>query len=371
MTLGIEASHANKVQRTGVDEYCFQIINHLKKIIPADVRVILYSQTPLIDGLKDMPANWEPRVLRWPWKLWSQIRLSWEFWRQPPDLFFAPGQLVPVIAPKNTIVTVHDSAFMVYPDAYRFFSRLYLCVMNKMVLKKSRIILTPSDFSRQELKRLYNFDPARVRVTPLGFNREVYRPATAGFEEKNKLFATLGITKRFFIFVGRLEQKKNVANIIRAFDIVRKQSDCQLVLIGLPGCGFEEVRQAIDQSPNKNDIILPGWATSATIAKLYGSAEAMLFPSNYEGFGLPALEAMASGCPVIVSKGNSLEEVVDRAALLVDPASPGDIADAVIRLANNPDVRSSLIAAGQERATLFSWENTAKLTWEALREAAK
>ncbi|MCX6781995.1 MAG: glycosyltransferase family 1 protein [Candidatus Magasanikbacteria bacterium] len=369
MTIGIEASHANKDKRTGVDEYSWQIINHLKKIIPAEVRVILYSQTPLIGELADLPPNWQSRVLPWPWKLWSQICLSHELWRNMPDVFFAPGQLVPAITPKNTVTTVHDSAFKVYPKAYRFFSRLYLCLMNKMVLRKSRIILTPSDFSRRELKRLYDFDTNRVSVTPLGYNRAIYRKIQINFEEKNKVLKNIGITKPFFIFVGRLEQKKNVANIVRAFDVIKKQYDCALVMVGTPGCGYKEVEKTIEESQNKSDIILTGWLDSETVAKLYNLAEAMIFTTNYEGFGLPALEAMASCCPVVVSKGNSLEEVVGDAALVADPKSPDDIASAALLLISNRDLRNSKILAGMARTELFSWENTAKLTWQALREA--
>lgn len=371
MTVGIEASHANKLQRTGVDEYSWQIINHLKKIIPADVRVILYSQTPLLGELSNLPQNWQSRVLPWPWKLWSQIRLSYEFWQHPPDVFFAPGQLVPIITPKNTVTTVHDSAFMVFPKAYRFFGRLYLRLMNKMVLKKSRIVLTPSDFSRRELKRLYNFDTSRVMVTPLGFDRGTYRKIPMNFEEKNKVLEKIGITKPFFIFVGRIEQKKNVAGIIRAFDEIKKQYDCALVLSGLPGCGYGDVEQAIQNSPYKTDIIMPGWLDSEMIAKLYNLAEAMIFPSNYEGFGLPVLEAMASGCPVIISQGNSLTEVAGEAALPVNPGSVTDIAAAALRLSSDRDFRNSRIEAGLLRTALFSWENTAKLTWQVLREAGK
>ncbi len=371
MIVGIEASHANKLLRTGVDEYSWQIINHLKQIIPADVRVILYSQTPLTGDLGDLPENWQSRVLPWPWKLWSQIRLSIELWKHPPDVFFAPGQLVPAIAPKNTVATVHDSAFMVFPKAYRFFSRLYLRFMNRMVLNKSRMILTPSEFSRRELKRLYNFDTNRVSVTPLGFNKAIYKKIPMNFEEKNEILKKFEITKPFFIFVGRLEQKKNVANIVRAFDKIKKQYDCALVLVGMPGCGYKEVEEVIKNSQNKNDIILSGWLDSEMIAKLYNFAEAMIFPSNYEGFGLPVLEAMASGCPVIVSKGNSLTEVAENAAIIVEPESTDDIAASAIQMALNRDLRNKYVESGIARAGMFSWENTAKLTWQVLREAGK
>ena len=141
MILGIEASHANKKNRTGVEEYSWQIIQQLKKQIPSDMRVILYSQEPLVGELAVLPKNWEVKILSWPFgKGWSQVRLSLEFLLEPPDVFFAPGQLVPFACPKNTIVTVHDSAFLFEPKSYWWASRWYLKLMNCLIVKKAKLI---------------------------------------------------------------------------------------------------------------------------------------------------------------------------------------------------------------------------------------
>ncbi|MDD2758385.1 MAG: glycosyltransferase family 1 protein [Patescibacteria group bacterium] len=378
MIIGIEASHANKEKRTGVEEYCWQIIQHLKKNIPADVRVILYSQTPLLPVLSDLPPNWQPRVLPWVEKLprrlrkgWTQTRLSWEFLHRPPDVFFAPAQILPLICPEKVVATIHDSVFEVDPKAAWWASRWYLKLMNRLILKKARLILTPSEFSKNELKRLYNYDTGRVRVTPLGFDSLSYRRFDLPDEAKKEILGRFKITKPFFISVGRLEEKKNTANIVRAFNLFREKHEAQLVLVGFPGVGYKDVATEIEHSPHKADIILPGWGTKADIAKLYNLAEALVFPSKYEGFGLPVLEAMACGCPVIASEGNSMVEAGGDAVFYVSADSPEQIASVLERIFANQDERQKMAALGLARAATFSWENTAKLTWSALSEAGR
>lgn len=372
MILGIEASHANKVRRTGVEEYCFEIIQALKKIIPADVRVVLYTNTPLIDGLRDLPENWREEVLTWPFrKGWSQFRLAEKFFHEKPDVFFAPGQLVPFVAPRNTVTTIHDSAFIVYPKAYRLLGRMYLCAMNRLVLHKSKMIITPSDFSRQELARLYHADLNRIKVTPLGYDKNVYRKLNLSDEEKRVVLKKYNITKPFFITVGRLELKKNTGNIIEAFNQIKKQLDAQLLLVGIPGCGFEDIENRLGQSPYNADIFRPGWVGQEDLPKLYNLSAGLLFPSNYEGFGLPLLHAMACGCPVVASKGNSLAEVGADAPAYAGADSPKEIADAAVGIFLDRDRRSSLIEKGLNQAEKFSWEKTGQMTWDILREAAK
>lgn len=372
MLVGIEASHANKAQRTGVEEYCFEIIQALKKIIPADVRVVLYTNTSLIEGLRELPSNWHEEVLPWRYKKgWSQICLSKKFLSDRPDVFFAPGQLVPFITPRNTVVTVHDSAFMVYPEAYRFLGRLYLGVMNRLVLHKAKTIITPSDFSRQELVRIYRADQSRIKVTPLGFDKNVFKKIVLTDQEKKSILAKYGITKPFYMSVGRIELKKNTGNIVEAFNQIKKQMNAQLLLIGRPGYGYEAVESQLAVHPFQRDIICPGWVNQNDLPILYNLSAGLLFPSNYEGFGLPLLHAMACGCPVVASAGNSLAEVGSDAAVYVRADSPKEIADGAVGIFLDRNKRSSLIEKGLNQAEKFSWEKTGQMTWDILREALK
>lgn len=368
MIIGIEAAHANKKKRSGVEEVCFRLIQELKKIIPRDVGVVLYSNAPLSGELAALPANWKIKILRWPFsKLWSHLRLSFEFLFSPPDIFFAPGQLIPFFAPKKTAVFVHDSAFEATPEAYRFFGRLYLKWMNRRIVSKAKIIITSTEFNKREMIKYYGKDvESKIRVIPLAYDSEKFTVHSAQFT--GDALKKYGIKQPFILSVGRLETKKNTARLIEAFNKIKNnQSNIQLVLAGPPGAGHEAVKEAIEKSPFKKDMILPGFVSEGDLPALYAGAEVFVFPSLYEGFGLPVLEAMASGCPVIASGGGALEEVGGGAAIYVNPQSVDDIARGIGEFLNDQNLREEKIRLGLERVRQFFWNKTAWGVWESMR----
>jgi len=366
MIIGIEATHANKKYRTGVEEYCFQIIQNLKKIIPHNYKVVLYSNSILIDELSVLPENWECKILPWPFrKGWSQFRLSFEFLKFKPDVFFAPGQLVPIITPPNTITMIHDSAFKAYPQVYNFWGRQYLKLMNLLIIKKSKLILTSTEFNRQELIKFYGKNISKkIIVIPLAFNNEKFTTSnlpSAEILEKYK------ISKPYIISIGRLETKKNAKRIIESFNILKKEyPDLSLVLIGKPGVGYAEILEAWRNSLYQKDIILSGWVKEPDIVVLLSGAEVFVFPSLYEGFGIPILEALAVGVPIVASRGTSLEEVGGESGIYADPQDIADIADKIKSLLKSSSFREQKINMGWERSKEFSWEKTVRETWKAL-----
>ncbi len=367
MLIGIEASHANKDKRTGVEEYCFQIIEHFKKIIPSEHQVVLYSHEPLRAPLADLPSHWSVKVL--PWKLkkgWSQFRLSWELLKNPPEVFFAPGQLVPFYAPPNTFTMIHDCAFRVYPRAYNFWGRQYLKLMDRLITWRSKIIITSTEFNKKEIIKFYNFPAERIKVIPLSYNSERYKKLEPNFN-KSKILRAHNITKPFLLSVARLEEKKNTKRIAAAFDLIKKQVDCQLVLVGKPGAGYAEVEKAISASPYKDDIIRPGFLSNEDLVALYNSAQVFMFPSLYEGFGLPVLEAMACGIPVLAGSGTASQEVGKGIAIFADPFKVEEIAEMALKLLQNDTLRQEKILAGLEYVKQFSWDKTARETWEIIK----
>lgn len=364
MILGIEAAHANKIQRTGVEEYCFAVIEELKKIIPLSERVILYSAEPLRGELGNLPPNWTVRIL--PWflkKSWSQTRLAWELWRRPPEAYFAPGQLLPFWPPKNSAVMIHDCAFRAYPNAYRFWGRQYLKLMDDVIVRRARVILTSTEFNKKEIIRYYGVAPEKIKVIPLSYNSTRYHSGPSDPAVRKKF----GLTKPYLMSVGRLEEKKNTKRIVEAFDLIKKQFDCQLLLVGKPGTGYEAVERAIAQSVNQQDIMRPGFLTNEELTALYQDARVFLFPSLYEGFGIPVLEAMACGTPVLAARGTALEEVGGTAALYADPHRAEDIAAQALKFLTDENLRREKIAAGLNHVKNFSWRRTAALTYEVLK----
>lgn len=365
MVIGIDASRANKREKTGVEWYAWHIIEELKKAIPDRVRVVLYSDEPLSDALAVLPKHWESRVLVWPpRRFWTQIRLSWEMFRHPPDALFAPAHVFPIIHPKKTVMMVHDVAAMRFPEAYHWFERWYSLWSARSAMKHLWKVITPSQFTKNELERL-SIVKCHMSVVAHGVD-----PRYRRIDDESAIAAVLkkyNIKKPFVMSVGRLEKKKNTANIVRAFNLVRESYQLkairyQLVLVGQPGFGYEEIKEAIVESPWKHEIKLPGWVDPEDLAHCMNAADACVFPSLYEGFGLPILEAFACGTPVIAGSGSSLEEVAGDSAVFVDPKNPDDIARGIRRILDDALFGETLIAKGRERVKEFSWEKAAEKT---------
>ncbi len=359
MIIGIDASHANKASRTGVEEYCFQMIEEFKKIIPSQARVILFSPTPLVSEFSALPANWEVKILSWPLKkLWSQFCLAYELWRHPVDIYFSPGQLLPFFAPKNSVVMIHDSAFEACPKAYSFWGRQYLKWMNKLIVKKSKLILTSTQFNKSELLKYYSyfFEEQRdlfdkIKVVPLAYDNKKFNLEAVPVEN------SFG---KYILSVGRLEEKKNTKTIIEAFELLKtKISDLKLILVGRPGSGYLLIREAIDNSDYKKDILEIGFVDD--IVDIVKNAQVFVFPSLYEGFGIPVLEAMAMGVPVVASDIEALHEVGGKA--LVYETNVQDMADKILRLMSETEFRQRQVNLGLDLVAEFSWEKTATNSW--------
>lgn len=368
MTIGIDASRANNAQKTGVEWYAFFLIEELKKIVPTDVNVVLYSEKPLEGELAKLPANWSSKVLRWPpGRFWTQIRMSYEMLFHAPDVLFVPAHVFPLIHPKKTVMTVHDVAALRFPKSYNFFERWYSLWSAKYAVKHLWKIIVPSIFTKNELKDLIHTDQKNIEVVNHGFDHKfVERKTETEIEETLKKYK---IQKPFFLFIGRLEEKKNTVGTLRAFEQFKNQvhhDEYQLVLIGKPGYGSEKVEEAIHTSKFAKDIIHPGYVEQRDIAAIFQAAEVFVFPTRYEGFGIPVLEAFAAGVPLITSKNTSTEEIAGDAALLVEPQGIEDIADAMQTLCTNTDLRQKLIEKGHARVKEFSWEKCARETGQIL-----
>lgn len=377
MLIGIDASRANHAQKTGVEWYAWHIIEQLKtqnaKLKTGEsVQFVLYSDTPLTGSLGKLPENWESRVLHWPPKrLWTQVRLSWEMFRNPPDILFIPAHVVPLIHPKKTVMMVHDIAALQFPHTYNWFERWYTLWSAKYALKNLWKIITPSEFTKSELTKLSADSDklSAIHVVHHGYDTRYKK-----IDDQNKIQDVLkkyNITRPFFLSVGRLETKKNTMNIVRAFTqykINNKQLTInnQLILIGQPGHGYDEVKEAIVESAYKQDIRLLGWVSPEDVVPIMNAANVFVFPSLYEGFGLPILESFACGTPVIAGSGSSLEEVGGDAALYVDPKSTHDITMAMQKIVSDESTRQALIKKGLERVNNFSWEKSARETLDVL-----
>ena len=372
MIIGIDASRANKKEKTGVEWYAWHVIEELKKIIPEDHRVILYSDEPIIGALALLPKHWESRILHWPPKrLWTQVRLSREMFQHPPDVLFVPAHVFPIIHQKKTMMMVHDVAAATFPESYPWFERWYSLWSARFAARNLWKVIVPSQFTKDQLIKLSanSYELSAIIVIPHGVDSR-YRK----IHDRAAIDAVLNkyaIRRPFLLSVGRVEEKKNTANIVRVFDRLHGKVQGsgfggELVLIGNPGHGYEKVKEAIAQSPWKRDIRVLGWVETEDIVFFMNAAEAFIFPSLYEGFGMPILEAFACGTPVIAGKGSSLREVGESGAVYVDANNPNEIVEVIFRLRNEIGLRDSLIQNGFSRVKHFSWGEAAQKTKDAL-----
>ncbi|MBI4142643.1 glycosyltransferase family 4 protein [Candidatus Uhrbacteria bacterium] len=409
-TIAIDASRAAGEQKTGVGWYAYHLLAHLKDVIPDDVGVVLYSDRPLPAELRPWPQNWEERVLPWPpsradsrqpiadssrWPMWSQLRLAWQGLRDRPDILFIPAHVIPKMLtrrkwylvpwPKRYLVpfprlvtTIHDIAFKEFPDAYARRERWYADHATRLAVRHADRIIVPTYAVARDLERWYGCDPGKIAVihhgiTPLVISTE--RVARASGEISDRLPGDLSDSlrptrddERLMLYVGRLEHKKNVVRMIEAFDrIASRYPKARLVLAGSPGHGVEDVRVAIAHSPFRDRILTPGWISEEKRSHLLSRASVFLYPTLAEGFGMPILEALAAGVPVVTTRGHAHEEVAGNAALLVNPLDTDAIADALATLLEHPDRRANLVHRGQQRAAQFTWEQSAQATWGELQ----
>lgn len=366
MIVGIDASRANLARKTGVEWYSYHLINELKKIplLPGD-NFVLYSPAKLLDELGVLPSGWKDEVLFWsPKYLWTQIRLSVKTFFRPPDTLFVPAHALPVFSRAKNIITLHDLGFERFPEFYSLWHRIYLRFVYRFAARHAKIIIAPSEFTKKELIELYKIKPDLIKVVYLGYDKNLFHPLLDHGAMK-KFLIERQISEPYLLYIGRLEKKKNIKNLIEAFlEASAENKKLKLVLVGAPGYGYEEFGELIGR--HQNSIIHLPHLTHREISYLYSRALSFIFPSWYEGFGLPLLEAMACGCPVLASSVSSIPEVAGEAALYFDPHDKTEMAAAIKKIVIDSHLRQELIGRGWVRVKNFSWQKCAQETYQIL-----
>lgn len=372
MIIGFDASRANKDAKTGTEWYSYNLLLELAKIDNKN-RYFLYTPQKLKKKLKKLPDNFEEKVLGWPPKyLWTMIRLSLEMILKAPDILFVPAHIIPLISPKNTITTIMDVGFISRPEIYPKKELKYHKFGLQQAIKKAKIILTISEFTKQEMIDLCGIDPNRIKVINLGFDSGIFKK----IEDRGRINKVLGkysipTDSQYFLYVGRLEEKKNTPGLVEAFGKLLKENQGikhKLVLAGAPGHNYEEIKSLIDKYNLQDNVIETGWVEEEDLAYLFNGSFAFVFPSFYEGFGIPLLEAMSCEVPILASEVASIPEVALDAAIYFDPNNIEDIKDKMKDSIENDSIRLEVIEKGKQRVKEFGWEKCAR---ETLREIEK
>jgi glycosyltransferase involved in cell wall biosynthesis len=280
--------------------------------------------------------------------------------RDAVDLFHAQFIVPPGLKCK-TVAAIFDITYEHFPEAFPIYQRLWSKVLIRSSAQRADHIVTLSEHSRQDIARTYGIAEERITVTPLGAGKDFF-PRDRD-EARELLAREYGIAGPFVLYLGRLQARKNLGRLVEAFAMVRRAGlPHKLVLAGRPDSLFDPVLRRIRELKLEPAVAMPGYVRNEHVPYFYSAAEIFVFPSLYEGFGLPVIEAMACGVAVITSRGSSLEEVSGDAALLVDPLDEADLARALQSAFSDTMLRERLQRAGLKRAADFSPEKTARKT---------
>jgi len=333
----------------------------------------------IFDRPHDAPAGFTPNVhfivlgppTRHPllWRFWFDFRVPRLLRRLRADLFVSTDSFASLATRVPQCLVVHDLGFLHYPAAYKKSHVRYLRRLMPRFIKKAKQVATVSEFSRQDIATRYGIDPTRIDVVYNGV-KDVFRPVDPAQRQQVREEWTDG--KDFFIYVGALQPRKNLVNLLRAFSIFKKrqQSSMKLVLTGRLAWKNEDFLQKLKTYKYRSDVILTDYLDEERLALLLGSAYALVYPSYFEGFGVPVLEAMKCGVPVLTSKDSSMHEVAGAAGLYFDPADHQDMAEALMRIYKDENLRQHLVGEGLKGSAAYSWQRTADLLWASMMKAA-
>jgi glycosyltransferase involved in cell wall biosynthesis len=357
--------------RTGVGYYTEHLLQHVaREQEPGDELVVL-SNKPIATS-EALPSGVRTQVAssRWPRMVWMQTYAPRMLRRLRADVAHFTNGMMPVASPVPTVVTIHDMSLTLYP---RFHPPRRILLNRPLVglaAERAAAVITVSQSARRDILRLYGLAPARVHV--------VHEAAAPWFKPivdpqvRARVRRAYGLAERFLLYVGAIEPRKNLPTLIDAFADARRRSGVphQLVCAGPYGWLCADIEGRVDRLGLTEAVRFTGYVPTADLPVLYSLAEMFVFPSMYEGFGLPVAEAMACGTPVVSGKVPALAEVAGGAAVLVDPLDAVGMADVILELSESPARRAQLSALGLDRSRAFSWTRAARETLAVYREAA-
>ncbi len=357
--IGIDGSRLTLGERTGTETYSFQLLKAIAENHPASpIRVYLNSaETPLF-----VPSQFDYVHMAWP-RLWTHARLSWEMIRRPPGVLFVPSHVIPAWHP-HSVVTIHDLGYIHEPDAHPAKQRQMLEWTTRWSYRAASKIIAISRSTKKDLIDHYQVPESKIQVIHHGISPTFARATSA---EVADLKNALNLPDHYVLFVGTIQPRKNIARIAAAMvQLEAAGLPHKLVITGKTGWLAGEVERELASTGRPDLILRIGYVADGDLPALYSGADVFCFPSLYEGFGLPVLEAMACETPVVTSNRSSLPEISGDAALLVDPTSVDEISASLIRVLTDQDERARLTAAGLKRSRNFTWSRTANETLELL-----
>ncbi len=372
MRIWIDGYEANAPQRLGSSQFAFNLIKYLEKIDSRNDYTILLPEPPTVEMPKER-VGWGYKILK-PKRLWTRIALPWALatTKVKPDIFFSPTHYIPQFTKVKRIVSVFDLAFLHFEGMFQKNDLWKLNNWTKYSVENAVQIITISKFSQEDIHKNYGIDNKKITVAYPGYDDKIFKKT-----DKNKVTEILeryNISGNYIIYIGTIQPRKN---LIRLMEAIAKIPELKLVIVGKTtglgqqGWKYEEILRKPKELKVEDRVIFTGYIPTEDMPSLISGAKAFVLVSLWEGFGIPVLEAMACGTPVITSNVSSLPEVVGSAGLLVDPKSVDQIEQAIRTIVFDVKLRDKKSRMGLQQVKKFSWEKMAKIilkTFEGLNE---
>ena len=299
------------------------------------------------------------------WKYWYNIKIPVTLRKIKADVFVSPDGFCSLTTNISQCLIIHDLGFLHHPKTYKSEHVRFLKKNTPRFLKKATTVATVSEFSKNDITKQYGVDPLKIDVIYNGI-KEIFQPVSFSIKESIKEKYTGG--KEYFIYAGAIHPRKNLVNLLKAFSIFKKrmQSNMKLVVVGRLAWKNNEFLKLVNSYKYRTDIVITGYLPEEELASLMASAYALVYPSLFEGFGVPVAEAMKCRVPVLTSEESSMQEVAGEAGLYFNPNNHADIADKMMLIYKDENLRQQLIEKGQAIANRYNWELTADLLWNVI-----
>lgn len=362
MKIAIDGYEANVLQRLGSSQVAFELLKSLEKTDHKNDYTIFLPSPPLGDLPKER-EGWKYKLL-YPRKLWTRIALPLALYRNRKkyDIFFSPTHYIPRFSPIRRVVTIFDLSFLHFPQMFNNKDLWQLTNWTKFSAENADHIITISNFSKQDILTNYKLDKNKVTVAYPGYNREFFYPNTQ--TDIKRIKKKYNIDGSYIIYIGTIQPRKN---LIRLIEAVARIDKIKLVIVGkIKGEGrsgwmYEEILQAPKKFGVEDRVIFTNFLPTEDLPPLISGAEVFVQPSLWEGFGIPVVEAMACGTPIVCSSGSSLPEVVGVSGLVIDPYSIDQIEQAIRTIISDKKLRQKYSKLSIQQAKKFSWEKMAKI----------
>ncbi len=363
MKIAIQAADLDAKRIDGTRVYMLNLLKYFGTLDTTDSFYIYHKNIFNAELVPPSFSNY--KIIQKPARFfWTQTRFAWELIRDCPDVLWMPMAAMPIVHSRKikTVITVHDLAFKFFPGMFPKKDLWELNFYARYAIKNADKIIAVSQSTKKDILHFYpNVDTKKIRVIYHGFDGNLF--LKNGFNDKKK-------TSPYLLYVGAIQPRKNLITLIDAFGEIKtknKYPDLKLILAGEVAWQAEETLAAVQNSHFSKDIILTGRVDFSALARLYRCAEIFIFPSLYEGFGIPVLEAFSSGVPVICANNSSLPEVAGDSALYFDGKNVADLTRKIISILENDDLKKNLIEKGFVQLRKFSWEKCAKETLDFIK----